>query len=390
MNKLFVFNPGHEEALKIPLQQTYTPSKEILKLRHDLSPLMLYFAKEGDYIWQWAKDSQEDRVLNHKGELVKDTKNLPKLEVSLWALEGHCLKELKKRAEKLSLSLSTPKISKSYLKLSHRSSSVLMLKQLNERWQDCSEQIPYWLYPQGEWESMQKELSALLKEKEEQGIKNLLIKRAYTSSGRGISSLSLPCDKKSQDQLLLQIRRCKGISLEEKLELIQDWAIEYHINTDGEVKFVALSKFKTNSFGAYQLNILADQSELYQELYELLGDDLSKLIEEQKAFLKEHLAKSYEGYIGVDMFVYKSKEGRLRLNPCVEINLRSTMGLVAHLVYEQELKELVDKPYKTISFHVDYLRSSWEELKESFDGDIKLLTPLKDNSSFIAFLHLKQ
>lgn len=49
----------------------------------------------------------------------------------------------------------------------------------------------------------------------------------------------------------------------------------------------------------------------------------------------------YKGWIGVDMLAYHSigKESQLQLAPCIEINMRMTMGVVATL--------LANKPQST-------------------------------------------
>ncbi len=386
MNKLFVFNAGHEEALRVPIKQNYTPSKEILKIRADLAPLMLYFAEEGDYVWLWANGEQADRLVNHKGEEVTNYESLPKLLVCLWALDGHLLKELEAKASSFALDLELPQISDAYLQLSHRSSSLEMLRYLNQHWSKCEELYPHWFYPNKTEGNRDQRLNHYLKEQKSKGYTELLIKRAYTSSGRGLSSFTLPCSEQNKQLILRQIQRWGGLSLEPKLNLLEDWAIEYYIDKKGEVSFVALSKFKTNNFGAYQGNILKAQKELYQELYKLLGEQLPKLINSHKAFFKQHLKGRYNGYIGVDMFVYKSKGGGIKLHPCVEINLRCTMGLVAHLVYEQEKDKTLNKSTSVATYHVDYIRGTWQDLQNSRQGKVKLLSQVNTTTSFVAFI----
>ena len=50
--------------------------------------------------------------------------------------------------------------------------------------------------------------------------------------------------------------------------------------------------------------------------------DVIPLIERQQKILNEVIAPHYEGLFGVDLLV--TADGRI--NPCVEINLRRTMG----------------------------------------------------------------
>jgi hypothetical protein len=52
-------------------------------------------------------------------------------------------------------------------------------------------------------------------------------------------------------------------------------------------------------------------------------------------FLRNNIAGRYEGYVGIDQFVHLPFEGddEIGFNPVVEINLRMTMGLLAHNIY---------------------------------------------------------
>ena len=40
------------------------------------------------------------------------------------------------------------------------------------------------------------------------------------------------------------------------------------------------------------------------------------------------IAPHYDGPLGIDMMFYKNENGEIALNPCVEVNLRMTMGMV--------------------------------------------------------------
>ena len=40
------------------------------------------------------------------------------------------------------------------------------------------------------------------------------------------------------------------------------------------------------------------------------------------------IAPHYDGPVGIDMMLYWDENGRIALNPCVEVNLRMTMGMV--------------------------------------------------------------
>ena len=44
--------------------------------------------------------------------------------------------------------------------------------------------------------------------------------------------------------------------------------------------------------------------------------------------IDDRIAPHYDGYLGIDMMLYWDENGKIALNPCVEVNLRMTMGMV--------------------------------------------------------------
>ncbi|HOG20276.1 MAG TPA: hypothetical protein PKW37_07535 [Salinivirgaceae bacterium] len=89
--------------------------------------------------------------------------------------------------------------------------------------------------------------------------------------------------------------------------------------------------FSCNSKGGYECNfirgveVLPKAKQFVHDLdIRLIADILSE------ALKKLEIGNYYNGYLGVDMFLCEHQNGRLFLHPCVEINLRQNMGLVAH------------------------------------------------------------
>jgi hypothetical protein len=68
-----------------------------------------------------------------------------------------------------------------------------------------------------------------------------------------------------------------------------------------------------------------------EELHEmLLGmyPDLGPVIDQVLMAIDDLIAPHYNGYLGIDMMLYWDENGKIALNPCVEVNLRMTMGMV--------------------------------------------------------------
>lgn len=396
MNRLYFFNPGHEEALAQAEASSYTPKREVQQMMQDLGELMLLLCDATDYVALLDRHS-ELRIVNSWGEEVAPS-SLPKLELTLWALERHALYFVKKKAEHLGLNLGTPLISGEYLRVSHRQSATRLMQHCVERGWPLQEIMPEWHYFSEELElNLEKRFTAYCFE----GHSKLMLKRPYTSSGRGVMRLDLPLEHRNIELLCAQCRRSGGISLEPWLEIEQDWAVEYYYAA-GEVTYVGLSKFQTKQGqGLYEGNLLASDAQLRAELIAVIGQRLwEELLEAHQSFLRIALGADYSGYIGIDMCLYWTEQG-LRLHPAVEINARCTMGVLAHMAYLRHIAPIKETGVgqgneENYSFCLKYFREKASayclyERHQAFSGSgfatIPLTHPSLD-SHFYAYLEV--
>ena len=155
-----------------------------------------------------------------------------------------------------------------------------------------------------------------------------VLKQPWSSSGRGLRWVVVltEADKRWARRAL---RGQGAIVVQPWLNKVLDCACEFEA-TDVGVRFVGLSVFRTER-GRYCGNLLRSQGELRQMITSYIGE---RLLDETITSLREILSKivcgRYKGPLGVDMMV--CSEG---LMPCVEINMRQTMGLLAMRVYEK-------------------------------------------------------
>lgn len=331
MPKLWLFNPGHEEALaRTDLKGGYTPTAVVRRMMQELAPLMRYLADAGDYILQPHASLQTAWLLNHKSEPVPAIEYPTEpLHLALWADEGHAQRLALRLCEGLGLRLMPLRlISEQYLRLSHRRSATDFLQQYYHTLSFPPALIPRWISPlcdEGETrraiESVQAELGA-----------GLVLKRPYTSSGRGVELYARPLDEERVRHALRHCYASGGISLEPRLERVQDWAVEYYVGgSEATVQYVGLSRFATSADGAYLGNSLAPEAELYAQLSAQVGASLlAQTIQAHQSYLEPLVSAGYTGYVGVDMMTYRDTEAGLCLHPCIEINVRATMGLLAH------------------------------------------------------------
>ena len=118
--------------------------------------------------------------------------------------------------------------------------------------------------------------------------------------------------------------------VEPLLNKLEDFAAEFRALPDGRVCFEGISFFQTTLRCTYIGNKVATQMLLRHDLFGERYPEayFDELIAQLERILSETLANRYVGPLGVDMMLCR-EDGEIRLHPCVEINLRMTMGWLA-------------------------------------------------------------
>lgn len=153
-------------------------------------------------------------------------------------------------------------------------------------------------------------------------------KAPWSSSGRGVINSSDMTSKEIQAWINGCIKRQGSIIGEIGKQRTGDFATEWKCS-QGKAEFLGLSVFKTSPQGRYQGNVAGSQDTLWQIISNHTGYWGQEVIEAQKYAIESIISPYYDGPLGIDMF--STTEGEL--NPCVEINLRHTMGLATLLAY---------------------------------------------------------
>lgn len=378
--RLWVFNPGHEEAMRHQQKANYTASKTIRQMMHELAPLMQILSQEGDYIYQPDREGKTATLLDHRGRTVPEDAVPKALQLCPWAVERHIIEQVHAWALTRGLALKLPHISPAYTELSHRQSSQDLLNYLLRQAPHLipnPDIIPTWCTGQAEDIKQTAEYYLSL------GYKQLVLKRPYTSSGRGVEALDLPLKPRKYDSIIKQTEAYGSISLEPRLERVQDYAMLFYSGACG-LDFVGYSKFETDTERgfAYSGNILCTDQEIETELRQALGthealEDLKYYI---RTYLTERLDGTYEGYIGVDMMTYTDCHGQFRLHPGIEVNVRCTMGVLAH--HLSRSLSLGQRAY----FRIAYAQARELSALREQSNKISLLNSPKELAGFVAYI----
>ncbi|WP_303037605.1 hypothetical protein, partial [uncultured Duncaniella sp.] len=205
-------------------------------------------------------------------------------------------------------------------RLSHRRSSIIILQEL-----DIDNLLP---------EEVTNPDRVLALESESPG---RYIKSPWSCSGRGVfCTTGLPSDV-LRTRVQGIINRQGSVMVEKGLDKITDFASLFY--SDGtKVEFRGLSLFLAEQRGLYTGNIVAPQEYIYNYLAEKFsssqGASLSSLslptvISNLERILTALITPHYQGWLGIDMMIYRDRNGSMNLHPCIELNLRRTMGVTA-------------------------------------------------------------
>ena len=299
MGRLLIFNPEHDYALGNG-SYNYTPSQRILKLAKELEGLPLLWADKGDFILL-SDNSFLDVSTYKKSFFVRGQIN----EIEPWGWDPAICRRLIELGLDPSLLPSKEDINE-LRRLSHRRSSIHANQFLESPSVPC--------------EFFDLEEAFAFYERN----KGCYFKMPWSSGGRGIVATRELDSLKVREWISGSIRKQGSVIGEIGINRSLDFSSLWHIGED-KINFRGLSIFKSDGRGKYKGNYFGPQEEIINAISRYSNKFNNRLIERQASFIKEYISPSYKGYVGFDMMV--DKEGNIY--PCVEINLRRTMGHVA-------------------------------------------------------------
>ncbi len=176
----------------------------------------------------------------------------------------------------------------------------------------------------------------------------MVIKAPWSSSGRGVRYIDGLFTPSVTGFIRNVIHTQGGVMVEPYYNKVKDFGMEFEVSADGAVNYLGLSLFETRN-GAYTGNLIATEEEKREMLEKYVSAELlDTIIRKATDYFSRLFGGRYAGAFGVDMMIVTSdrQEGFL-LHPCVEINLRRTMGHVALSIPHQatDVKQLMSIVY---------------------------------------------
>lgn len=337
--KIHYFNPGHETAVLLG-SENYTPPRNVQRMIRELSLLPVWYAEPEDFIFTEETCSSSfftalpeklrpfATVLSRK-ELPLKAKTMPETEAAPWGLSPQSLRLFNELKETYQLNLSVPQWKEAYVGLTGRQTAAQCLEKIRELLPDMSiPAVPKFCKDVSEIEQYICLQNA-----------PFVLKTPYSSSGRGLHWLpERTLTAKDKTWIEGALKKQGTVSIECALEKLQDFAMEFYSDGRGNVTYEGLSVFGAGKKGAYSGNVLGSREYLETFFYEKFGKEQFERIKRavQEA-LQPIYGSIYTGYLGVDMLVYYKADKSLGIHPCIEINMRYTMGLVALRISQKYL-----------------------------------------------------
>ena len=330
--RVHIFNPETDYALGC-IGGNYIPPATVVRLRKSMALFPSTYAKPGDAILLLDNISEDElsessyidmarskclqivSLGNGFNELMNilDISSERRIEISPWGW-NHTLRNLLLRhgfpADLLKSELEIENIRT----LAHRRTTISFLKELSRLMPDLDIKIP----------------QEFLNVEEALGFGNdnpgSYFKMPWSSSGRGVICSAGMSRQKLREWLSGAIAKQGSVMGEHGYDRAADFATEWCCK-DGNARFVGYSWFDTESSGRYIGNQHLSQEEIKTNIKGVAPQFSDEIILAQKDVIERVIAPHYDGPMGIDMLA--DREGRI--NPCVEINLRMTMGMATIL-----------------------------------------------------------
>ena len=340
--KTYLFNPENDMALAVN-KPYYKPPKEIIRMAYDLGSLPAWYCDEGDVV----KVEDEDMCSSFQtlcgaygvqpfGSCVSHWLNM---EYVPWGWNCVLTHELSLHHVDACFYPDEEKMNAIRV-LSGRQQAMYVLSRLHDLSDVCGESFVA---------KSRAEVSSL-----HHTYSRIIIKSPWSGSGRGLVKIDSAPIENSVLGWIDRILRTQGCVMVEPLyNKVCDFAMEFFADKNGKVRGVGYSLFETDVQGNYKCNVMADDAWIIKKLSDYVPELLLHKVQHRlESILSELIRGAYHGYLGVDMMIC-IHGGKYYLHPCVEINLRMNMGVVARLLYDRYMENGIVGQYVVEHFWRD-------------------------------------
>lgn len=163
--------------------------------------------------------------------------------------------------------------------------------------------------------------------------RQIVMKAPWSGSGAGLKWIKNKISDSYLGWAKNILLKQNSIILEKQYNIVQNFALELKCENN-KTEFIGYSLFNTEK-GKYKQSNLNSNEDIIKILtnFKINLNTLNLIKQHIQEFLNTEIAPFYSGIIGVDMFLYL-ENSTIKIHPCVEINLRTTMGYVARVLFD--------------------------------------------------------
>jgi len=381
--KFHIFNPEHDSALALE-SGIYTPKPQIQQFGKDLSTLPLWYSDTEDKVI--LSEISDKEWMNSVGNII------PNIKYKIAFLDDYKHFKEAKRLTPWGIDNTVCRLTNTTHIDGEEVGEIIRRTKIfssREQTQDALSRLKESGLYSGFVSQKVNSIEELRKINNQFG--KIVVKAPWSSSGRGvlfIDTLDVKLEKRIE-----KIIEAQGFVMAESFfEKEIDFAIEFE-NVNDNWQFAGYSIFSTDEHGAYKQNILASDDYLKNEickyadatLLDSIIDFYCEYFQQRKDELKGN------NVIGIDMMA-----GNGRIHPCVEINVRHTMGIVARKIYDKYVEPGKTGYYAIIRLNnADELKKWNLEQTRAFPSTISKgrisqgfipLTPIEEKTVFEAYI----
>lgn len=322
---LHIYNPEHDIALA-KNSPYFTPPKAARITHHNFCHVPALWAEDGDWVVvddvEVAKENlsrmdrkhADVRFVTFKDLACLKAENMPK-KVEPWGWDKHLVNRLLRCNALFSCLVPDTYRLESIRRMSSREFVA------NEILPELVALNTSFIGEMTAFRGTTDELEAICR-----SMHGCVLKSPWSCSGRGVRFVESELTESEKGWCSNIINEQGVLMIEPIYNKVLDFAMEFVTDEQYQAHYLGLNIFSTNN-GAYLGNLDETEENKRNSIGELIPMELLDIVKEKIVELTSSLFNdSYSGPFGVDMMVVKSQTGKLLLHPCVELNLRRTMG----------------------------------------------------------------
>lgn len=328
--KLHIFNPEHDMALAAN-KDCFTSPHAGRQLRADLGFIPALWADDADLVLVDDVEAAAEAV-RHVRKYAHDVRFVSIGDLAAVDFSGACQFKVEPWGWDAAIRHQLLKANASLGRFLPTRAAIDGMREVSSR-KFAAEQVLPRLCSVGDGLVGESRYCSTLAEALEQMKRNgrSVLKSPWSSSGRGVRYVEAAGPTEHLLGWMRNIVNVQGgIMVEPLYNKVMDFGVELYAHADGTVHYCGLSVFETRN-GAYSGSVLATEEDKRAMLSRLVNLSLLDAVKDRLCGeLSTRLAGVYEGPLGVDMMAVAGTDGDgCLLHPCVELNLRRTMGHVA-------------------------------------------------------------